>query len=76
MARKRGARLMRELRLKGVSRRGKRRTSRSHAEAPAAPGLVRRRFQASAFDGLWVADITDVPTWDGLALLAAVDEAQ
>jgi putative transposase len=75
VARKRVARLMRELEIEGVSRRGKRRARRSEAEAPAAPDLVRRRFAASKPNELWVADITYVPTWEGWLFLAAVIDA-
>ncbi len=75
VARKRVARLMRELGLEGVSRRGARRVHRSEAETPAAPDLVRRRFTASKLDELWVADITYVPTWEGWLFLAAVVDA-
>jgi len=42
VSRKRIARLMVELGLEGVSRRGKRRARRTGAETPAAPDLVRR----------------------------------
>jgi len=42
VGRKRVARLMRELGLEGVSRRGKRRKRKLAAETPAAPDLVRR----------------------------------
>ena len=75
VGRKRVARLMRELDIEGVSRRGKRRVRRSAAEAPAAPDLVRRRFTARAPNELWVADITYVPTWEGWLFLAAVIDA-
>jgi putative transposase len=75
IARKRVARLMRELGIEGVSRRGKRRVRRAEAEAPAAPDLVRRHFKASALDELWVADITYIPTWEGWLFLAAVVDA-
>lgn len=75
VSRKRVARLMRELGLEGVSRRGKRRVRRTEAEAPAAPDLVRRNFTATAPDELWVADITYVPTWEGWLFLAAVIDA-
>lgn len=64
VARKRIARLMRELELEGVSRRKKRRTTVRSAAAAAAD-LVQRNFTASAPDQLWVADITYVPTWAG-----------
>ena len=58
VGRKRVARLMRELGIEGVSRRGKRkyRTTIPAKEAPAAPDLVGRRFRASAPDRLSVAD--------------------
>jgi putative transposase len=72
VGRKRVARLLRELGISGVSRRGKRRVLRSVAETEAAPDLVRRRFAASAPDELWVADITYIPTWEGWLFLAAV----
>lgn len=75
VSRKRVARLMRELGIEGVSRRGKRHARRSSAEAPAAPDLVRRNFTATAPDELWVADITYVPTWEGWLFLAAVIDA-
>jgi len=34
-------------------------------EAPTAPDLVRRSFQAPGPNRLWVADITYVATWEG-----------
>jgi putative transposase len=75
VSRKRVARLMGELGLEGVSRRGKRRAKKAEAELPAAPDLVRRRFQATAPDELWIADITYVPTWEGWLFLAVVVDA-
>jgi putative transposase len=72
---KRVARLMAELGLEGVSRRGKRRCKKTEAEMPAAPDLVRRRFAASAPNELWIADITYVPTWEGWLFLAVVIDA-
>jgi putative transposase len=73
VGRKRVARLMRELQLAGVSRRrGRVRTTRPDAKAPAAPDLVRRDFRASRPDETWVADITYVPTHEGWLFLAAV----
>jgi putative transposase len=65
VGRKRVARLMRELGIQGVSRRGKRKAKKSAAEAPAAPDLVKREFTATRPDELWVADITYIPTWEG-----------
>jgi len=75
VSRKRVARLMRELGLEGVSRRGKRRAKCAAAEIPAAPDLVRRNFTAASLNELWVADITYIPTWEGWLFLAAVVDA-
>ncbi len=74
---KRVARLMRSLGIEGVSRRGKRRykTTIPANEAPAAPDLVRRSFQAAGPNRLWVADITYVSTWEGFLFLACVIDA-
>jgi len=72
IGRKRVARLMRELGIQGVSRRGKRKVKKSTSEMPAAPDLVRRNFTATRPDELWVADITYIPTWEGWLFLAAV----
>jgi len=72
IGRKRVARLMRELGIQGVSRRGKRKVKKSTAEMPAAPDLVRRNFTATRPNELWVADITYIPTWEGWLFLAAV----
>jgi putative transposase len=72
-SRKRVARLMRQLGIVAVSRRGKRPlTTKRSAQAVAASDLGRRRFQASGRIGLWVADITYVPTWEGFLFLASV----
>jgi putative transposase len=71
--RKRVARLMRELGVRGVSRRGKKpRTTTPGAQAPPAPDLVERRFVADRADVLWLADITYVPTREGYLFLAVV----
>lgn len=77
VGKKRVARLMRQLGLEGVSRRGKRRykTTIPAKETPAAPDLVRRRFQAAGPNKLWVADITYVATWEGYLFLACVIDA-
>jgi putative transposase len=76
VGRKRVARLMRQLGLEGVSRRGKRRrtTIPDPAAAP-APDLVGRRFGASRPNELWLADITYVPTHEGWLFLAIVLDA-
>lgn len=75
VARKRVARLMRELGLVGVCRRRKTATTRRADNARPAPDLVERQFQADAPDQLWVADITYVPTWTGFLYLAVVVDA-
>jgi putative transposase len=73
VGRKRVARLMRELDLQGVSRRGKRpRTTVPDAKAPPAPDLVERKFNADEPNRLWVADITYVPTLEGWLFLGVV----
>lgn len=74
VGKKRVARLMRELSLQGVSRRGKRRrvVPASGPAAPPAPDLVRRHFVAQRPDELWLADITHVPTWEGWLFLGLV----
>jgi putative transposase len=76
VGRKRVARLMRELELEGVSRRGKRRrtTIPDPAAAP-APDLVGRRFTAVRPNELWLADITYLPTREGWLFLAVVLDA-
>jgi putative transposase len=73
VGRKRVARLMRQLELDGISRRGKRRrtTIPDPAAAP-APDLVGRRFTAARPNELWLADITYLPTREGWLFLAVV----
>jgi len=76
VGRKRVARLMRQLELEGISRRGKRRrtTIPDPAAAP-APDLVGRRFTAARPNELWLADITYLPTREGWLFLALVLDA-
>lgn len=74
-ARKRVARLMREVGLFGCGgrRRKARTTLRSPAErTPPAPDLVKRNFTPEGTDRLWVADITYVRTWEGWLYLSFV----
>ncbi len=74
-ARKRVARLMREVGLFGCGgrRRKARTTLRSQTErTPPAPDLVKRNFTPEAPDRLWVADITYVRTWEGWLYLSFV----
>ena len=73
ISKKRVARLMRELGIEGVSRRrGRIRTTTPDRRAAPAPDLVKRDFQASRPDEIWVADITFIPTYEGWLFLAAV----
>lgn len=73
VGRKRVARLMRELGIQGVSRRGKKpRTTVQAEKAPPAPDLVERRFVADRPNALWLADITYVETVQGYLFLAVV----
>jgi putative transposase len=72
VGRKRVARLMRQLGLRGVSRRRVFSTTRRDPDAALADDLVRRDFHADAPDRLWVADITELPTDEGPLYLASV----
>jgi putative transposase len=69
---KRVARLMRERKIHGASRRKGFRTTVRDRDARPAPDLVDRKFKANAPDQLWVADITYVPTWAGFLFVAIV----
>ena len=75
-SRKRIARLMRSMRMQGVSRRRAWcvTTQRNQRQRP-APDLVKRRFVAKDINELWVADMTYVPTWEGFLYLAVVTDA-
>jgi putative transposase len=72
VGRKRVARLMRQLGLRGVSRRRVFSTTRRDPDAVPAADLVQRHFSAPAPDRLWVADITELPTDEGPLYLATV----
>ena len=63
-SRKRIARLMRRMRIQGVSRRRAWcvTTERNKRQRP-APDLVKREFMAKDINQLWVADMTYIPTW-------------
>jgi putative transposase len=62
------ARLMRELGIRGVSRRRKKVfTTISDPDAWRARDLVNRNFTATRPDALWVTDLTYVPTRSGMA---------
>jgi putative transposase len=72
---KRVARLMRSAGLSGLARRrGGKTTIRVPGVRP-APDLVRRDFRPAAPNRLWVADLTEVATWEGKLYLAVVVDA-
>jgi putative transposase len=70
--RKRIARLLRIAGLHGCHRRKGTTTTRRGAETVPAADRVQRDFTAVAPNRLWVADITDIPTWMGFLYLAVV----
>lgn len=72
---KRVARLMKELGIEGVSKRGRRRAKKAAEAAPKAPDMVNRNFTAIKPNELWVADITYIPTWQGWLFLSVVIDA-
>lgn len=69
---KRIARIMRERKIYGATRRKGFKTTVRDRDARPAPDLVDRNFTASGADQLWVSDITYVPTWSGFLFLAVV----
>jgi putative transposase len=72
VGRKRVARLMQKVGLRGVSRRrGFVVTTQRDKQRP-APDLVNRTFTAEGPNQLWVADMTYVSTWAGFIFLAMV----
>jgi putative transposase len=71
-SRKRVARLMRRAGLSGMVRRRKGRTTIRVPGVATAPDLVRRDFTPTAPNRLWVADLTEIATWEGKLYLAVV----
>lgn len=69
---KRIARIMRERKIHGASRRKGFKTTIQDRNACAAPDLVNRNFKAERPDQLWVADIKYIPTLAGFLFLAFV----
>jgi len=69
------ARLMRELDIRGVSRRQKVFTTRADPDAVRAQDLVNRNFSADRPDALWVTDLTYVPTRSGMAYVCLIVDA-
>jgi hypothetical protein len=72
VSRKRVARLMRVTGLSGVVKRRKGRTTIRVPGVATAPDLVRRDFSPTAPNRLWVADLTEIATWEGKLYLAVV----
>jgi putative transposase len=72
VGRKRVARLMRERKLVGRTRRRFRTTTDSKHDFPIAPNVLARDFTASAPDRAWVTDITFLWTAQGWLYLAVI----
>jgi len=72
VSRKRVARLMRQHGLSGMVKRRRRGTTVSVPGVQTAPDLVRRDFDPAAANRLWVADLTEIATWEGKLYVAAV----
>jgi putative transposase len=75
VSRKRVARLMRQSGLSGMVRRRKGTTTIRVPGIATAPDLVRRDFAPEAPNRLWVADLTEIATWQGKLYLAVVIDA-
>ena len=69
------ARLMRRAGIQGVTRRKRRGTTQRNPEAQPSDDLVDRKFTQTAPNQLWVADITSIPTGEGVLYLAVVVDA-
>ncbi len=73
--RDRVSRLMGDLGIAGISRRGRKPvTTKPDHEARRAPDLVKRQFSADVPNRLWVADITYVPTFAHMTYVAFVTD--
>jgi putative transposase len=69
------ARLMRQLGIRGVSRRRKVRTTVPDDKADRPADLVERSFAADRPNRLWVTDLTFVSTWGGTAYVCFIIDA-
>ena len=74
-SKKRVARLIRQAKIRGVSRRKGILTTYRSITAEKAPDLVRIDFSVDKPNKLWVADITYIPTWSGFLYLSVVLDA-
>jgi putative transposase len=72
VSRKRVARLMRRAGLSGLIRRRRGKTTIRVPGVRPAPDLVRRDFHPAGPNQLWVADLTEIATWEGKLYLAVV----
>ncbi len=72
VGRDRVARLMRELQLCGTPKRRYQVTTDSAHDAPVAPNLLQRDFEAERPNQRWATDITYVWTWQGWMYVAVV----
>jgi len=68
-------RLMARDGIQGVRRGKKKGTTRRDLAAARPPDLVDREFTASGPNELWVADLTEIPTWSGICYAAFVIDA-
>ena len=75
VARKTVAKLMRELRIQGISPRPWRVTTIPDAARDDRPDLVGRAFDVGELDRVWISDITYLPTGQGWLYLAVVRDA-
>ena len=69
------ARLMGRLGIRGAKRTKKGRTTRADPKAARPANLVERDFTAERPNQLWVADLTHVATWSGVAYVCLVTDA-
>ena len=69
------ARLMRQMGLSGAVRGKTVKTTVSHPATPCPHDKVNRQFQAPRPNALWVADFTNVATWQGFVYVAFVIDA-
>src|SRR5690606_9210279 len=68
-------RLMREMRLQGQQRRLRRRVRQLASEGLHAMDLVNRNWNPTEPNQIWLADITQISTWEGPLYIAAVMDA-
>ncbi len=66
---------MRQLGIRGVQRTKKVNTTRSDPKAARPGDLVERAFTAERPNRLWVADLTHVATWSGVAYVCFITDA-